>query len=157
MNRDRLLTREIELVGEMQNNYIAPTPPIAKLADWELYKKMEKFMTEGIEKGDFMPHDRTVAMTIAEVMLRANGDPENVDEQALYARERVPSSHWQKPVKRMPGSARCLTTALLSAIRHTYQARPGKRAVYSQSGSIVASASGPFNIFAASLSTSGRQ
>ena len=26
MNRDRLLTRAIELVGEMQNNYIAPTP-----------------------------------------------------------------------------------------------------------------------------------
>ena len=88
MNRDRLLTRAIELVGEMQNNYIAPTPPIAKLADWELYNKMEKFMTEGIEKGDFMPHDRTVAMTIAEVMLRSDNDPQSVDEQALYARER---------------------------------------------------------------------
>ena len=88
MNRDRLLSRAIELAGEMQDDYIAPTPPIAKLADWKLYEKMDKFMTEGIERGDFMPHDRTVAMTIAEVMLRANGDPENVDEQALYARER---------------------------------------------------------------------
>ena len=49
---------------------------------------MKKFMTEGIERGDFMPHDRTVAMTIAEVMLRADDDPQRVDEQALYARER---------------------------------------------------------------------
>ncbi len=88
MNRDRLLTRAIELAGKMQDDYIAPTPPIAKLAHWKLYEKMDKFMTEGIERGDFMPHDRTVAMTIAEVMLRANGDPENVDEQAIYARER---------------------------------------------------------------------
>ncbi len=88
MNRDRLLTRAIELVGEMQDGYVAPNPPVAKLADWKLYEKMDKFMIEGIDRGDFMPHDRTVAMTIAEVMLRANGDPENVDEQALYARER---------------------------------------------------------------------
>ena len=33
MNRDRLLTRAIELAGKMQDDYIAPTPPIAKLAD----------------------------------------------------------------------------------------------------------------------------
>ena len=48
---------------------------------------MEKF-DRGGRKGDFMLHDRIVAMTIAEVMLRADDDPQSVDEQALYARER---------------------------------------------------------------------
>ncbi len=88
MNRDRLLTRAIELVGEMQDSYVAPTPPVAKLADWRLHEKMDRFMKEGVKRGDFMPHDRTVAMTIASVMLRADDDPQSVDEQALYARER---------------------------------------------------------------------
>jgi 3-hydroxyacyl-CoA dehydrogenase len=88
MNRDRLLPRAIALVGEMQDGYAAPTPPVAKLASWELHEKMDKFMQDGVGRGDFMPHDRTVAMTIAKVMLRASDDPESVDEQALYARER---------------------------------------------------------------------
>ena len=88
MNRDRLLTRAIELVGEMQDSYVAPKPPIAKLASWHLHEKMDHFMKEGVESGDFMPHDRTVAMAIAKVMLRADDEPEHVDERALYARER---------------------------------------------------------------------
>ena len=49
---------------------------------------MDKFMKKGVDNGDFMPHDRTVAMTIAKVMLQAKDDPQSVDEQALYARER---------------------------------------------------------------------
>ena len=88
MNRDRLLTRAIELVGEMQEGYTAPRPPFARLANWQLHDKMDKFMKKGVDNGDFMPHDRTVAMTIAKVMLQAKDDPESVDEQALYARER---------------------------------------------------------------------
>ena len=88
MNRDRLLTRAIALVGEMQAHYSPPEKPVAKLADWALFDKMSKFMQDGIDRGDFMPHDKTVAMTIAGVMLRADGDDEQVDEQALYARER---------------------------------------------------------------------
>jgi len=88
MNRDRLLTRAIALVGEMQAHYSPPEKPVAKLADWALFDKMSKFMQDGIDRGDFMPHDKTVAMTIAGVMLRADGDDEHVDEQALYARER---------------------------------------------------------------------
>ncbi len=88
MNRDRLLTRAIELVGEMQDSYVSPKPPIATLADWKLHEEMDHFMKEGVDRGDFMPHDRTVAMAIAKVMLRADDDPQSVDEQALYARER---------------------------------------------------------------------
>jgi 3-hydroxyacyl-CoA dehydrogenase len=50
---------------------------------------MEAFMQEGIDRGDFMPHDKTVAMAIASVMLRGEGDSETADEQELYARERA--------------------------------------------------------------------
>jgi 3-hydroxyacyl-CoA dehydrogenase len=46
-------------------------------------------MQEGIDRGDFMPHDKTVAMAIASVMLRGDGDGETADEQELYARERA--------------------------------------------------------------------
>ncbi|MEC8130591.1 MAG: 3-hydroxyacyl-CoA dehydrogenase, partial [Pseudomonadota bacterium] len=51
--------------------------------------KMDKFMQDGVDRGDFMPHDRTVAMTIAGVMLRGTGDGETADEQELYTRERA--------------------------------------------------------------------
>ena len=88
MNRDRLLTRAIALVNEMQDGYTAPSRPTAKLADAGLHDKMSSFMQEGVDRGDFMPHDKTVAMEIAGIMLRGDGDPAEVDEQALYARER---------------------------------------------------------------------
>jgi len=89
MNRDRLLPRAIEMVTAMQDGYRAPRPPVAQLADGALASKMETFMQEGIDRGDFMPHDKTVAMAIASVMLRGDGDRETADEQELYARERA--------------------------------------------------------------------
>jgi 3-hydroxyacyl-CoA dehydrogenase len=89
MNRDRLLPRAIEMVTAMQDGYQAPQPPVARLADGALAAKMDAFMQEGIDRGDFMPHDKTVAMAIASVMLRGAGDGEMADEQELYARERT--------------------------------------------------------------------
>ena len=89
MNRDRLLPRAIEMIGEMRDGYKAPTPPVAHLADGALAAKMEDFMQQGIDRGDFFPHDKTVAMAIASVMLRGDGDGENADEAELYARERA--------------------------------------------------------------------
>jgi 3-hydroxyacyl-CoA dehydrogenase len=89
MNRDRLLPRAIEMVTAMQDGYHAPQPPVAQLADGALAPKMDAFMQEGIDRGDFMPHDKTVAMAIASVMLRGDGDGETADEQELYARERA--------------------------------------------------------------------
>ena len=50
---------------------------------------MEDFMQQGIDRGDFFPHDKTVAMAIASVMLRGAGDSESADETELYARERA--------------------------------------------------------------------
>ena len=89
MNRDRLLPRAIEMIAEMQDGYKTPPPPVAQLADGELAEKMEDFMQQGIDRGDFFPHDKTVAMAIASVMLRGSGDGETADEAALYARERA--------------------------------------------------------------------
>ena len=89
MNRDRLLPRAIQMVTAMQDGYQAPQPPVARLADGALAAKMDAFMQEGIDRGDFMPHDKTVAMAIASVMLRGTGDGEMADEQELYARERT--------------------------------------------------------------------
>ena len=89
MNRDRLLPRAIEMIAEMQDGYKMPPPPVAQLADGGLAEKMEDFMQQGIDRGDFFPHDKTVAMAIASVMLRGSGDGETADEAALYARERA--------------------------------------------------------------------
>ena len=89
MNRDRLLPRAIEMIAEMQDGYKTPPPPVAQLADGGLAEKMEDFMQQGINRGDFFPHDKTVAMAIASVMLRESGDGETADEAALYARERA--------------------------------------------------------------------
>jgi 3-hydroxyacyl-CoA dehydrogenase len=89
MNRDRLLPRAIEMIGEMQDGYRPPAVPVAQLADGALADKMEEFMQQGIDRGDFFPHDKTVAMAIASVMLRGDGDGESADESELYARERA--------------------------------------------------------------------
>ena len=89
MNRDRLLPRAIEMIAELQDGYKMPPPPVAQLAAGGLAEKMEDFMQQGIDRGDFFPHDKTVAMAIASVMLRGSGDGETADEAALYARERA--------------------------------------------------------------------
>ena len=88
MNRDRLLPRAIALVGELQDGYAAPAEPLATLASPKLHAKMDSFMQEGVSRGDFMPHDRTVAMEIAGIVLRGDGDGATASEHDLYARER---------------------------------------------------------------------
>ena len=89
MNRDRLLPRAIALIGELAVNYQPPQPPTAQLASAALSDKMADFMQAGIDKGDFMPHDKTTAMAIASIMVQADADAADVDEDALYARERT--------------------------------------------------------------------
>ena len=48
MNRDRLLTRAITLVGEMQDNYSAPGKPSLRFANHGLLEKMSDFMEAGV-------------------------------------------------------------------------------------------------------------
>ena len=43
---------------------------------------MDKFMQDGVDKGDFMPHLNR-GHDNHKVMLRADDDPQSVDEQAL--------------------------------------------------------------------------
>jgi 3-hydroxyacyl-CoA dehydrogenase len=88
MNRDRLLTRAITLIGQMQDNYVAPQKPNLKFADNSLFEKMSDFMQTGVERGNFMPHDKLVAMTIAGVMIDTVGQNNEATENILYARER---------------------------------------------------------------------
>ena len=52
-------------------------------------EKMAGFMQDGIDRGDFLPHDKTVAMAIASIMVRGTGDAAVVDETELFARERA--------------------------------------------------------------------
>ena len=105
--RDRLLPGAIEMVTAMQDGYTPPSRPVAKLADAALADKMADFMQQGVERGDFMPHDKTVAMNIASAMLRGEGDSETADENDLYARERRLSSIWPKPRRHWSASPPC--------------------------------------------------
>jgi len=88
MNRDRLLTRAITLIGQMQDDYVAPQKPNLKFADNSLFEKMSNFMQTGVDRGNFMPHDKVVAMTIAGVMIDTLGQNSEATENILYARER---------------------------------------------------------------------
>jgi 3-hydroxyacyl-CoA dehydrogenase len=88
MNRDRLLTKAISMIGKMQDQYRPPEVPTSELANATMADKMASFMQDGIDRGDFMPHDKTVAMAIASVMLQRAGDGGKIDEQGLYERER---------------------------------------------------------------------
>jgi 3-hydroxyacyl-CoA dehydrogenase len=89
MNRDRLLPRAITVVQDMANGYQPPAPPDVQLAAASMTEKMAGFMQDGIDRGDFLPHDKTVAMAIASIMVRGTGDAAVVDETGLFARERA--------------------------------------------------------------------
>jgi 3-hydroxyacyl-CoA dehydrogenase len=89
MNRDRLLPRAIDLVRALADGYRPPEPPVARLASPALAEKMDAFMQDGVERGDFMPHDKTVAMAIAGIMTQGTGDHAEIDESGLFARERA--------------------------------------------------------------------
>ena len=88
MNRDRLLTRAITLIGQMQDDYVVPQKPNLKFADNSLIEKMSDFMQTGVDRGNFMPHDKVVAMTIAGVMIDTVGQASEATENIMYARER---------------------------------------------------------------------
>ena len=45
-------------------------------------------MQTGVDRGDFMPHDKTVAITIGGIMLNDIDGDGHCDESAFYARER---------------------------------------------------------------------
>jgi len=89
MNRDRLYSRSLQALDELSGDYQVPEEPQFELAGGDILERMSAFMDAGIERGDFMAHDKTVAMQIATVMCHAEGEPRAASEQDLYDRERA--------------------------------------------------------------------
>ena len=88
ISRDRLLPLAIDTVVQMQTGYTPPPQPEVRLASSAVLAKMEAFMTEGVNRGDFAAHNKTVAMQIATIIVADEGESQDSSEQALYDRER---------------------------------------------------------------------
>ena len=73
----------------MKSGYQVKSPPEFKLAGGDILERMANFMEEGVVRGDFYPHDKTVAMQIATIMCSDDGKEVSVTEADLYARERA--------------------------------------------------------------------
>ncbi len=88
MNRDRLYTRSLDVLDRLSTSYAPPEPPSFMLASGDILDRMNAFMDAGVERGDFYPHDKTVAMRIASVICSEDGTSQPVSEALLYQRER---------------------------------------------------------------------
>ena len=90
MNRDRLVNAAIDAINTMNaNNYTPPTEPKFILPNKTILGDMEAFMDKGIADGLFFPHDKTVAMNIATIVVNVETEGERaVSEDEMYARER---------------------------------------------------------------------
>ncbi len=89
MNRDRLYSRSVAALESLSDNYQPPGEPHFELAGGDILQRMAAFMDAGIERGDFMPHDKTVAMQIASVICRGEDEATAATEQDMYDRERA--------------------------------------------------------------------
>lgn len=90
MNRDRLYSEAVKAVQSLSHHYQAPLEPReVQLASGTLKSKMSNFMDDGITRGDFYPHDKTVAMEIATIVTSDSAHAVPVTEDELYARERA--------------------------------------------------------------------
>ena len=70
MNRDYLVSSALLSIKEMnEKGYKKPEPKTIRLPGNSILKKMEDFMDNGIDKGIFYPHDKTVAMEVASVVV----------------------------------------------------------------------------------------
>lgn len=88
MNRDRLYSRSLKALDKLSSGYQAPQAPEFVLASGDILDRMSTFMDEGIARGDFFEHDKTVAMHIASVICSADGSEQRVSETTMYQRER---------------------------------------------------------------------
>ncbi|MFK7993870.1 MAG: 3-hydroxyacyl-CoA dehydrogenase NAD-binding domain-containing protein [Granulosicoccus sp.] len=88
MNRDRLYSRSLKALDKLSADYQAPKAPEFVLASGDILARMSAFMDEGIKRGDFFAHDKTVAMHIASVICSADGSDQRVSETLMYQRER---------------------------------------------------------------------
>ena len=91
MNRDRLVYAATAAIEQMRAaDYRPPSKPTFTLPGRSLLKEMAAFMDKGINDGLFFPHDKTVAMTVAEIVVNSDSEePLEVSEDELFARERA--------------------------------------------------------------------
>ena len=89
MNRDRLYTLATRELDAMQDAYAPLLEPKFRLAGGDILERMAAFMDKGIGKGDFYPHDKTVAMAVASIICSADGVECDASEQMLYDGERA--------------------------------------------------------------------
>jgi len=89
MNRDRLYSQSIAMLDKLSEQYTLPEEPQFKLASGDILERMGRFMDDGIARGDFFAHDKTVAMGIASVMCSSDGQAQSASEQQMYDRERA--------------------------------------------------------------------
>ena len=89
MNRDKLMSSAIEAIAAMNlKGYTAPTAPVLTLPGSGILTRMSDFMDKGISDGLFYPHDKTVAMAVASIVVSDTPDGETVSEDDMFARER---------------------------------------------------------------------
>ena len=90
MNRDYLINSAISSIKEINAlGYKAPELKTVSLPGNSILKKMSEFMDNGIEKGLFYKHDKTVAMQVASVVVNNKEDKILLlDEDELFNRER---------------------------------------------------------------------
>lgn len=89
INRDKLVVAATHALMELQSGYTAPVTPVFELPGRAILTKMSDFMQKGIDDELFFPHDKTVAMQVAEIVVNSSSDdPLQQSEQDLYDRER---------------------------------------------------------------------
>jgi 3-hydroxyacyl-CoA dehydrogenase len=89
MNRDKLVATAIKSTTEiMAAGYTAPAAPRFILPGNAWLDEMDDFMDKGIADGIFYPHDKTVAMAVASIVISDDAHDTEAGEDDLFARER---------------------------------------------------------------------
>ena len=90
INRDYLINSSISAIEKISKNGYKPPEKInVTLPGNSILVKMEEFMDKGINKGWFFPHDKTVAMSVANIIVNYDENSElKIDEDVLFDRER---------------------------------------------------------------------
>ena len=90
MNRDKLITQATDILTQMADTYTPPKSPKMILPGKALLSKMDNFMSDGVAKGWFKPHNKTTAMEIATIVVNTASDENlEVSEQNMFDRERA--------------------------------------------------------------------
>ncbi len=90
MNRDKLISQATAWIAEMAASYAPPAPQTYTLPGKAILQKMDDFMSDGVAKKWFLPHNKTTAMEIATIVVNTDSDDTlQVTEQDMFDRERA--------------------------------------------------------------------